>query len=67
MAYGPNFPSIYRRAAAYVDKILRGSNAGDLPVEQPTRFDFAVNVRTAQALGLAIPPDVAAQVTQWIQ
>jgi putative ABC transport system substrate-binding protein len=67
MAYGPNFPSIYRRAAAYVDKILRGANAGDLPVEQPTVFDFAMNLKTAQALGLTIPADVAAQVTQWIQ
>jgi putative ABC transport system substrate-binding protein len=67
MAYGPNFPSIYRRAATYVDKILRGSNAGDLPVEQPTVFDFAVNIRTAEALGLTIPSDVAAQVTQWMQ
>jgi putative tryptophan/tyrosine transport system substrate-binding protein len=51
----------------FVDKILKGTRPADLPVELPTTFDFAVNVRTAQALGLTIPPDVAAQVTQWIQ
>ena len=67
MAYGPDFPSIYRRAAVYVDKVLKGASAGDLPVEQPTVFNLAVNLRTAQVLGLTIPADVAAQVTQWIQ
>ena len=67
MSYGPNFASINRRAAVYVDKILRGANAGDLPVEQPTVFDFAVNASTAQVLGISIPRDMAAQVTQWVQ
>jgi putative ABC transport system substrate-binding protein len=55
MSYGPNFPAIYRRAAYYVDRILKGANPADLPVEQPTKYDFAVNVRTAKALGITIP------------
>jgi putative ABC transport system substrate-binding protein len=67
MGYSANPPAIARRAAVFVDRILTGARPADLPVELPTVFDFAVNVRTAQALGLTIPPDVAAQVTQWIQ
>jgi putative ABC transport system substrate-binding protein len=55
MSYGPNFPDQYRRAAEYVDKILRGAKPGELPVEQATRFDLIVNLTTAKALGLAIP------------
>jgi putative ABC transport system substrate-binding protein len=55
MSYGPNFPDLYRRAADFVDKILRGAKPADIPVEQPTRFDLAVNMITAKALGLAIP------------
>jgi putative ABC transport system substrate-binding protein len=66
MSYGPNLPSTSRWAAAYVDKILQGVKPADLPVEQPIEFDFAVNTRTAQTLGLRIPPQVAAQVTEWI-
>jgi putative tryptophan/tyrosine transport system substrate-binding protein len=54
MSYGPNRPDLFRRAAEYVDKILRGAKAGDLPVEQPTRFDLVVNLTTAKALGLKI-------------
>ena len=54
MSYGPNFPSIYRRGADYVDKILPGTKPGDLPVEQPTKFDLVVNLTTARALGLKI-------------
>ncbi len=55
MSYGPNFPDLFRRAADYVDKILRGMKPGDIPVEQPTRFDLVVNQTTAKALGQTIP------------
>ena len=55
MSYGANFPTLYRRAAEFVDKILRGAKPADLPVEQPTRFDLIVNLTTAKALGLTIP------------
>jgi putative ABC transport system substrate-binding protein len=67
MGHGANVPAIARRAAVFVDKILKGTRPADLPVELPSVFDLAVNLRTAQALGLTIPPDVAAQVNQWIQ
>jgi ABC-type uncharacterized transport system substrate-binding protein len=67
MFYGPQQNAYYQRAAVYVDKILRGASPADLPVEQPTAFDLVVNARTAQALGLVIPPSVSAQVTEWIQ
>ena len=55
MSYGPNFPSLYRRAAEIVDKILRGAKPADIPVEQPTKFDLILNLTTAKALGLTIP------------
>lgn len=64
MAYGPNPKMQARRAAEYVDKILRGANPADLPVQQPNQFDFAVNLHTAQALGLTIPRSVLEQATE---
>ena len=55
MSYGANFPELYRRAAEYVDKILSGAKPGDIPVQQPTKFDLVINLTTAKVLGLMIP------------
>jgi putative ABC transport system substrate-binding protein len=67
MAYGPSFVDAHRRAAAYVDKLLKGANPAELPVEQPTRFDFVINQKTARALGLTIPRSVLTRATEVIQ
>ena len=66
-SYGPDYAEIYRRAAAYVDKILKGAKPADLPVEQPATFDFVINLRTARELGLTIPESVLQQATELIQ
>ena len=67
MSYGPNLPDLWRRAAAYVDKILKGAKPGDLPVEQPTTFELVVNNRTAKAIGLTIPPAFVLRADQIVE
>jgi ABC-type uncharacterized transport system substrate-binding protein len=67
MSYGPNYPHLFRRAADFVDKILRGAKPGDFPVEQPTKFDFAINLTTAKAIGLTIPPSLLARADEVIE
>jgi putative ABC transport system substrate-binding protein len=67
MSYGPNYTDLFRRAADYVDKILRGTKPGDIPVEQPTKFDFIVNLLTAKALRLTIPPTLLARADEVIE
>jgi putative tryptophan/tyrosine transport system substrate-binding protein len=67
MTYSVSFPKLYRRAAYYVDRILKGAKPADLPIEQPREFEFVINLQTAQALGLTIPPHVLLQATEVIQ
>jgi ABC-type uncharacterized transport system substrate-binding protein len=67
ISYAVRYPDLYRRAAAYIDKILKGVNPADLPVEQPSKFDLVINVRTAQALGLEVPPMLLALADEVIE
>jgi putative ABC transport system substrate-binding protein len=67
MIYGTNYPELFRRAATYVDQILKGAKPADIPVEQPTKFEFIVNLKAAKHIGLTIPPNVLARADKVIR
>jgi putative tryptophan/tyrosine transport system substrate-binding protein len=67
MSYGPNFPDLWRRSGDFADKVLRGTKPADIPVEQPTKFDLVINLTTAKALGVEVPPSLLARADEVIE